>query len=157
VFGTSRIATVEGHESIARFRGAGPVETAVLSTANALRRDYLICFLHVTHVPGRSKNVEGARSAPRAIRPHLTPLAVPDVNAFPAAMPDRDAEAAAYAKTVLEFLPRLKAGEKLEAAAGRRLLVMRPVRAQQASCLKCHADAKQGDTLGVMVYAVSRD
>ena len=156
VFGTSRIATVEGHESIARFRAADPVEAAVLSTANALGRDYMICFLHVSHVPGTFKNAKVTRTAAREFRPYLTPLAVPDVNAFPAAKPERNAEARSYEAPVLEALPRLKAGEKAEAVAGRRLLVMRPVRALQASCMKCHVNAKQGDTLGVMVYAVDR-
>ena len=35
-------------------------------------------------------------------------------------------------------------------------LVLRPVLASRDSCLGCHAGAKRGDTLGVMVYAVDK-
>lgn len=53
-------------------------------------------------------------------------------------------------------LPQLKKGEGVEHDIRGWLIVLRPVRAMKASCLKCHAGAKQGDTLGVMAYIVSK-
>ena len=34
---------------------------------------------------------------------------------------------------------------------------MRPVLASKQECLGCHKGARTGDTLGVMVYAVSKE
>ena len=53
-------------------------------------------------------------------------------------------------------LPKLMKGQGVEQETADWLTVMRPVRATKASCLHCHTGAKQGDTLGVMTYVVSK-
>ncbi|HLK57047.1 MAG TPA: hypothetical protein VKU00_10805 [Chthonomonadaceae bacterium] len=56
----------------------------------------------------------------------------------------------------LKELPKLTKGKSVEVTADNWQVVLRPVLAKQAACLGCHKDAKKGDTLGVMVYAVSK-
>lgn len=56
----------------------------------------------------------------------------------------------------VKALPKLKQGESVDAETGKWLVAMRPIRALKASCISCHAGAHKGDTLGVMVYAISK-
>ena len=60
-------------------------------------------------------------------------------------------------KVTLPLLPLLRKGEREDVNFGNWLVALRPVRAEQDSCLGCHAGAKRGDTLGVMVYAVDKN
>lgn len=62
----------------------------------------------------------------------------------------------AIQRCAIAALSLLRAGEGQEATVGNWLVVMQPVRAMHDSCLGCHTGAKHGDTLGAMVYAVSR-
>ena len=59
-------------------------------------------------------------------------------------------------KRSVAALPDLTAGRERRAGATDWDVLMRPVRATKQACLKCHTGTKQGDTLGVMVYAVRK-
>jgi hypothetical protein len=59
-------------------------------------------------------------------------------------------------KAANKALPKLLKGQGAQQDTSDWLIVMQPVRAMKASCLKCHEGAKQGDTLGVLTYAVSK-
>ncbi len=60
-------------------------------------------------------------------------------------------------RLVLPHLAALKHGHPAEAEYENWVIVMRPVRALHQSCINCHAGARRGDTLGVMVYAVDKN
>lgn len=179
-FGMGRlIPVVRGHQGVGflgNFRASTPAEAALLASADAPRRPYLMGFLHCAHVPGKAVDAppvltapglpfEGAPNPlpPSLPKPYLAALLfrtfapAPDRNDIVAR---KEADAAAEAKyaliqkTATEALPALLQGKAQEKTAQGWLVVMRPVRASQDSCLSCHTGAKRGDTLGVMVYAV---
>lgn len=52
-------------------------------------------------------------------------------------------------------LPTLQRGQEFCKTKGGWTVLFSPVRASGDTCLSCHTSAKRGDTLGVMVYAVS--
>ena len=58
---------------------------------------------------------------------------------------------------VTAHMMTLKQGLPAQADYQNWVVVMRPVRALHQGCIMCHAGAKRGDTLGVMVYAVDKN
>ncbi len=165
--------TVEGHTNIVGFYSPSAGEQKLLDRANAADRDYFVAFLHCAHVPGVSPGTHvvfhyrGNELEPR----FFTLLVKPDslggigglyfLNDFnpltrTVRYAPRSLVARAIQKVASRVLPQLKNGQNEQAAEGDWLVVMRPVRALQASCLGCHTGAKKGDTLGVMVYAVNQ-
>ena len=52
-------------------------------------------------------------------------------------------------------LPRVKRGLSVQLSTATERVFLRPIKADKASCLSCHAGAKMGETLGAMVYTVS--
>ena len=60
-----------------------------------------------------------------------------------------------WEKTAIAATPKLIRGQSIEVPQGEWTLFLRPVKAAKASCVSCHAGAKRGDTLGVMLYAVT--
>lgn len=52
-------------------------------------------------------------------------------------------------------LPQLKSKTEATASAGTWSITLRPVKATKQSCVGCHGGIKQGDTLGVLIYAVN--
>src|SRR5258708_2612849 len=53
VGGHARVDSSAGFEFAGRFRTTAPEEIPLLTGANAYKQDYLIAFLHTTHVPGK--------------------------------------------------------------------------------------------------------
>lgn len=156
VLGMDRIVTVQGHTKIARFKAADAAESQALSKANSYGRDYVIAFLHMTHVPGKYNNRADNRPVLVEVKPFLTALAVREGTSMEDFDGAKFVRAQAVSELVLDHLPILRAGKEAQAPFEKWLVVMRPVRALQASCISCHTGAKQGDTLGVMVYAVDK-
>ncbi len=179
-FGMSRISpAVPGHSSVGYpgyFRTQTPVETALLARADAAHRLYVIAFLHCAPVPDAPARVFSSPSpndppvgsgglgsfgpspqvtASATSASQFTTIAVKGTsegypNEYPATTepPLRDA--------ALKALPAAEKGSSVQTLSGPWTLFLRPVRATQMACLTCHTTAKWGDTLGVMVYAVSR-
>lgn len=152
-FGVDRIL-FKGHDNIYSLVGMTTSERRRFRRVNAAHRPYVIAFLHCAHKPGHDlldKNHE-LEELPDAF---LQPLAA-------ATATDAGLEklwnwsGAHLEKAVLSDLPVLRRGTGMDQDFGNWRLVLRPVLASRDSCLGCHAGAKRGDTLGVMVYAVDK-
>ena len=172
-FGVPRLVTVRGHTNLAGFYQPDAQEQKRIAQANSANRDYLVAFLHFSHVPGvqpGSQNANSYRGVSTEARfstlfanPNTlgqmgdevflsdSGLALRIVYLLPQSVVQKTIQ-----KVVSQNLPHVENGQNEQASEGNWLVVMRPVRALQDSCLGCHAGAKRGDTLGVMVYAVSK-
>ena len=169
VFGVSRVVrptdALLGHSAAARFDANTAPEARLLAQVQATNLDYVIAFLHSTHPPGKFPNALGPVPGEALKAPSLSVLAgkaIPDpVNIGDSRARDEIAakrtEARQMEKLAIAKLPQLMKGQSAGAETGDRVLYFRPVRASKASCIKCHPGAKQGDTLGVMVYSVAKD
>ncbi len=161
-FGVSRMMpAANGHEALGSsgsFRANTPTEAALLARADAFRRTYLIAFLHCRHVPGvrpQAPLVLGGPAAPN-VRPRMSMIF--------GKQPPNAVAAHFSGKTIPEIqeaalsaLPAAMKGRAAQTSAGEWALFLRPVAASKDACLGCHSGAKRGDTLGVMVYAVSKN
>ena len=182
VFGLSRIVTPEqlagvgGHQGLAVLQPKTLVETWELRQAQASGRNYVVAFLHCAHVPGQFKGIRGLPSASGPeVKPYLRLLATrpssvaafaqqaqtvplsPRPQAVLFSQPHlSSADDAAISQEAIASLPSLRAGARQETSVGNWLVEMRPVPAAHASCLGCHVGAPHNETLGVMVYAVSK-
>ena len=164
-FGMTRlIPAVRGHESVG-FLGAFPTntsaETSLLASANAMHRPYVMAFLHCAHVPGQSSRIlppGGMNVASATLGSDILPrFSTIVVSRIPSNLPVSYSEKteAALHKSALRVLPTALQGRSVQTQSGNWTLFLRPVSVSKASCLTCHTGAKRGDTLGVMVYAVS--
>ncbi len=152
-FGVGRLVTVDGHVFVADLEAADPAEAAVLAKAKAYQRDYLIAFLHTTHVPG--KFTRGGLSPQPQFKPYLSTLAGSGFGRRDLSSAAVYFRGQALQPAVVAAFPRLADGAVAPFMVDNQWVFLRPVRALQSSCLDCHTGAKKGDTLGVMVYAVS--
>lgn len=159
-FGMTRLIPVaSGHQSVGfydDFRTSTPAEAALLAAADAPHHPYIMAFLHCTHVSGHVPGRFGTRpdGVPRPWLARITSraFALPLSPEHVQASMERDMPL--IQKTATDALPALREGKSQGKSAGDWLVVMRPVRASTDTCLGCHAGARRGDTLGVMVYAV---
>lgn len=168
-FGLTRlIPAVPGHPSVGFF-GAFPTysprETALLASADAVHRPYVIAFLHCAHVPG-ALAPKTAQALPQVIPPaapikmasnipsSLTTIIVKGSSSDPQHSYSEKTQSL-LRQTAFHALPAALKGRNVETQTSGWTVFLRPVSAFQNSCLTCHAGAKRGDTLGVMVYAVS--
>ncbi|MCA1597404.1 MAG: hypothetical protein LC772_13420, partial [Chloroflexi bacterium] len=152
-FGLDRIRTIDGHGNLAVLKPHDSAETAAMAGVNAAGRNYLIAFLHCAHIPGAPQRAQSGKRPPE-----LSPLLIKDPRTDLGRLdradgPYRELERRTE-KRAIHDLPALRRGQALQARDGRWLIAMRPVKASSRSCLSCHAGAKLGDTLGVMVYGV---
>ena len=169
IFGTGRIAPpVAGHD-LTLLTARVPAEAKRLARANGAGRDYVVAFLHCAHVPGREPFQSMRKLSPSATSPAplfglpktpsplMIPLAYGPPRVSSRRRPTRpEYNSADIRLAALNALPHLLRGTPVQKSVDHWLVVMRPVRALQPSCLGCHMGAKRGDTLGVMLYAVSR-
>ncbi len=152
-FGVDRIL-FKGHDNIYSLTGMTASEKRRFRQVNAAHRPYVIAFLHCAHKPGHDlldKRHE-SEELPNAFLQSLAAATATDAGLEKL----WDWSGARLEKAVLPDLPRLRQGTGMDQDFGNWRLVLRPVRASRASCLGCHAGAKRGDTLGVMVYAVDK-
>ena len=170
VFGMERIG-VPGHDAIV--------------FDNSDRTHFLAKLAAITHNTGRVATVGFLHCArkPGKYRPSDFSESPPDVKQLILAKPYYDMyyllknqvyyngsdgapteEAAAWTRqnksaveaACMRALPGLREGKQQTAQVGEMLVVMRPVRAFRASCIGCHSGARRGDTLGAMVYTISK-
>ena len=153
-FGMDRIAFA-GHDNVYGLASQTAGERRKFRRVNAAHRPYVIAFLHCAHKPGEDL-ITHTRDKQEAFTPSLQTLAAATSTqaGTEKLMAWSDAD---LSKAVLPSLPVLRQGLGVDRDYGNWQVVLRPVRALHASCLTCHAGAKRGDTLGVMVYAVDKE
>ncbi len=152
-FGVDRIMFA-GHDNIYGLTGMTASEKRRFRSVNAAHRPYVIAFLHCAHKPGRDL-LTHTRDSDEPDVPSLQTLASATATDS-GSQKLFDWSQDHLEKVVLPHLPVLRQGTGIDQDFGNWRLVLRPVRASRESCLGCHAGAKRGDTLGVMVYAVDK-
>ncbi len=152
-FGVDRIAFA-GHDNIYGLTGMTASEKRRFRRVNAAHRPYVIAFLHCAHKPGRDL-ISKTRDKEGAETPSLQTLAAATATDT-SSQKLIDWSDTHLEKAVLPNLPVLRQGTGMDRDLGNWRLVLRPVPASRDSCLGCHAGARRGDTLGVMVYAVDK-
>jgi len=152
-FGVDRIVFA-GHDNIYALTATTASERRRFRRLNAAHRPYVIAFLHCAHKPGRDL-LSKTRGGDEAAKPYLQTLATATAT-NPGSQKLFDWSNTHLEKVVLPDLPTLRRGTGLDRDLGNWRLVLRPVLASRQACLGCHAGARRGDTLGVMVYAVDK-
>jgi len=153
-FGVDRVV-VGGHDAVYDLAANSPAEKRKLRQVKNARHPFVVAFLHCAHKPGRDKFAGRPGKADPTFRPYVSTLVVATETAGGGEKIVRWADDH-LEKSVLPHLPVLRTGAGAQTVSGNWLVVMRPVRASRESCLGCHAGARRGDTLGVMVYAVAK-
>ncbi len=155
-FGVNRVFALDGHGNVHWVESDSRAERRRFAVVKASHRPYVIAFLHTAHKPG-------AHIDP-ATKPQESDMPVPSINSLTAVGAtqvgaDRmyDWANAQLKPVVTAHLATLKQGHSAQADYQNWVVVMRPVRALHEGCITCHAGAKRGDTLGVMVYAVDKN
>jgi len=155
-FGVDRVFALDGHGNVHWVESDSRAERRRFAVVKASHRPYVIAFLHTAHKPG-------AHIDP-ATKPEASDQPVPSINALTAVGAtqvgaDRiyDWANAQLKPVVTAHLVTLRQGQSAQANYQNWVVVMRPVRALHPGCITCHAGAKRGDTLGVMVYAVDKN
>ncbi len=154
-FGIDRVL-VGGHDDVYGLDVTTARERANLRLAKQARRPFVVAFLHCVHKPGQPVGAKAIEPLDKDFKPYVTVLAAA-TKTQAGTEKLYDWGAAHLERVTVPLVPQLRRGENLEAQEGNWQIVMRPVRALRASCIGCHAGAKRGDTLGVMVYAVDRN
>lgn len=152
-FGVDRVL-LEGHDMTYGLAAENIGEQRKFQQINAAHRPYVIAFLHCAHKPG--KFVHSAERADGKTSPYVETLAAET------ATEDGVGKLWEWSgvhldKAVLPEIAALRRGNGVDKDFGNWRVVLRPVRADHEACLGCHAGAKRGDTLGVMVYAVDKN
>ena len=152
-FGVDRVL-LAGHDTAYGLAAENAGERRKFQQVRAAHRPYVIAFLHCAHKPGQY-----AHSKERS-----DSMTDPFVETLAAETATEDGVSKLWEwsdanldKAVLPEVTTLRQGNGVDKDFGNWRIVLRPVRADKDACLSCHAGAKRGDTLGVMVYAVDRN
>jgi hypothetical protein len=162
LFGVERLAPpVNGHASIryqlyARNKG----EKEILHTVQASGYEYLVEFVHCSHVAGHRQNPPAALPVRTQVK-GITLIAAKST-AMPCLPYELTKERDTFRKTTEErikktassVIDRLARGRGVDTTVDGWQVSFRPVRASKTACLNCHAGAKTGDLLGAMAYAI---
>ena len=156
-FGVDRVVHLEGHSPVGWIDPSSHSEAQQFAVVNASHRSYVIAFLHCVHKPGAHVDPRTpAEPLVNGFKPYTSALVA--LGATQAgAQNDYDWADKVLTPVVLPYLGHLKQGQPAEVEYENWVVVMRPVRALHQACIDCHAGAKRGDTLGVMVYAVDKN
>lgn len=154
-FGVDRVL-LEGHDNAYGLAAENAVERRKFRQVNGSHRPYVVAFLHCAHKPGQYLHSKERGDAETKTRSYVQVLATAT------ATQDGNSRLWDWGDTHLSGVARpalteLRQGNGVDKDLGNWCVVMRPVRAWQNSCLGCHAGAKRGDTLGVMIYAVDKN
>lgn len=155
-FGVDRVFALDGHGNVHWVESDSRAERRRFAVVTASHRPYIIAFLHTSHKPG-------AHIDPPT-KPQASDMPIPSINSLTAVGATQvgagrmyDWANAQLKPVVIAHLATLKQGQSAQADYQNWTVVMRPVRALHEGCITCHAGAKRGDTLGVMVYAVDKN
>lgn len=155
-FGMDRVVSLDGHSTVHYMDPENNRERRLFRQVKTSRRPYVVAFLHCRHKPGAHVNPKTPPEKQTDFKPSVSTLV-----AIGATQKGTDHlydwAGDHLEKIVLPYLPQLRQGRPQQAEYQNWVVVMRPVRAEHEACLSCHAGAKRGDTLGVMVYAVDKN
>lgn len=154
-FGMDRVI-IGGHDDIYELNAKSAADRSRLRRVKNARRPFVLAFLHCVHKPGKSAGAKRTEPFDKNFTPWLSVLAV-GTKTKAGVEKLHDWGDKSLPGLTLPHLTSLKRGGEAETERGNWLVVMRPVRASRDSCLNCHAGAKRGDTLGVMVYAIDKN
>jgi hypothetical protein len=175
-FGASRVILIPGHAA-ANLVPTTPEERKLAAEAQDARRSYNIALLHVPHPPGKDPSrLAGIRRKAKGDQPWLQTLvrhgAESSVGQMPRVKTRRSLMEMSrrlgsvqlkfqqrekkFENAAVSGLSALKRGQPIEKRVDGWLVSARPVVAS-AACISCHNGAKQGQTLGVMVYSVREE
>lgn len=157
-FGAFRIV-YRRHAGIVQLKVDSNREKELIANVNAAGRDYAISLLHCAPKPGYG----AYKPEPKLQVLYYNRTPVAGELDFGWSDPEalKKAGSAGFDQDSLEkraiaALPDLMAGKERFVSGSEWDLLMRPVLATKRECLSCHEEAKQGDTLGAMVYAVRK-
>jgi hypothetical protein len=154
-FGIDRVI-IAGHDNIYDLDITTRADRSRLRLIKQARHPFVMAFLHCVHKPGQNVGAEHPEPLDTNFTPYVDILASGTKTQSGNDRLD-DWGRTHLAQLTVPHLAQLKAGSVVDAENGNWVIAMRPVRAQHSACLGCHAGAKRGDTLGVMVYAVDKN
>lgn len=152
-FGVDRVL-LAGHDTAYGLAAENAGERRKFQQVRAAHRPYVIAFLHCAHKPGQY--VHSKERGDGVTHPFVETLAAETATNDGASKLCEWSDAN-LDKAVLPEVATLRRGIGVDRDFGNWRVVLRPVRADREACLTCHAGAKRGDTLGVMVYAVDKN
>lgn len=156
-FGALRIV-YRKHAGLAQLKVDTATEKEKIANVNAAHRDYAISLLHCAEIPGRY--FDSGDIGMQLLYFNQKPF-IESTNNYPRSFDREEGKQAGIDGTAIEkraiaVLPKLRKGQEQRVEVKNWVVLMRPVLAAKQECLDCHTKAKIGDTLGVMVYAVSK-
>lgn len=157
-FGAFRIV-YRKHAGIVQLKVDTPQEKELIANVNAVRRDYVISLLHCAPKPESNATTVTPRlqmlyfNRKQIIRPFGGSSHSQSVNVAE----EHELNFDKLEANAIDALPQLRKGKEYQTKDAKWTILMRPVLASKPECLNCHTDAKTGDTLGVMVYAVGSE
>ena len=177
--GVTRMVSIIGHTYVRLFPET-PEEKKLLAAAKAAGRPYLVSFLHCDVPPsrlaaGKNSYPEYTLARKSSPQPYLLQLGMDMMAPESGSQTVRHSRAVdpgsaelvrsrwqsmskelePITKRAVAEIPRLKQNRRVDFRQGDLTVALRPVIARNSGCISCHTQSKQGDTLGVMVYAVS--
>jgi hypothetical protein len=167
-FGLARMTLLPGHDDVRmRLGGASKEEGALWDAAVAAKLPFEIGFIHCAKPPATatierfggkrrtySKEEVEAKSRYELAHPNrVTPILLNASHKRTTSMAIAPETWVEKSKTAL---PKLMKGEPVNVSTGDTLYAMRPIKALKNECLGCHTNSKAGDTLGALLYVVSK-
>ena len=155
-FGIARIIRRQ-HAGIAQLKVDSPQEKEIIANVNATKRNYAIGFLNCAPLPHMKTNNKSPRldlfymNQTKLVKDMFY---VSNENKIIAQQNKIDLETAQEA--AIKALHQLRKGHELRFEDKLWVMLLRPVLASSSECLNCHKNAKSGETLGVMFYAVRK-
>lgn len=155
-FGEDRVVSLDGHSNVHYMTPETSRERRLFRQVKDSHRPYVVAFLHCRHKPGAHIDPKTPPEKRTDFKPSVDTLTA--IGGTQKGTDHLYGWAGAHLqKIVLPYLPQLRQGQPQQTEYQNWVVVMRPVRAEHEACLSCHAGAKRGDTLGVMVYAVDKN
>ena len=157
-FGAIRIV-YRKHAGIVQLKVDSPEEKALIANVNAAGRDYAIGLFHCAPTPDWWSPEAGDPYLDLLYlnqKPFVGETGYPTVRESAEKPSARYLDLAEIERRAKGALPELMAGKEKKISGSSWEILMRPVLASKPACVSCHANAKLGSTLGVMVYAVRK-
>ncbi len=146
------------HAGIVQLKVDTPEEQKAIANVNAANRDYAISLLHCAPKPKPAYYTGKPRLEMLYFNREsvASPWEHPSYGTGKRAAEAHQLNFERFEEKAIRALPLLMQGKEVRAGDESWEVLMRPVLASKQECLSCHATARTGDTLGVMVYSVGK-